>query len=71
MFTDSGNADTETAIFANTIKTANADIIGSLHPLHGVGAPADLVGAAIFLASDEARWITGTNLSVDGGYTAR
>ncbi|KAG9501637.1 hypothetical protein J7337_007328 [Fusarium musae] len=62
---------TETAIFADTIKTRDQDLIRSLHPLHGTGSPQDLVGAAIFLASQEARWVTGVNLPVDGGYTAR
>lgn len=38
-------------------------------PLGGVGQPSDIVNAAVFLASDEARWITGVNLVVDGGST--
>ncbi|KAI7767135.1 hypothetical protein LZL87_009537 [Fusarium oxysporum] len=62
---------TETAIFADTIKTRDRDLIQSRHPLHGTGSPQDLVGAAIFLASQEARWVTGVNLPVDGGYTAQ
>jgi NAD(P)-dependent dehydrogenase (short-subunit alcohol dehydrogenase family) len=32
-----------------------------------VGRPDDIVSAAVFLASDEASWITGINLVVDGG----
>jgi meso-butanediol dehydrogenase/(S,S)-butanediol dehydrogenase/diacetyl reductase len=32
-----------------------------------VGQPDDVVNAALFLASDEASWITGVNLVVDGG----
>jgi len=36
-------------------------------PLGRVGQPADIVNAAVFLASDEASWITGVNLVVDGG----
>ncbi len=36
-------------------------------PLQRVGQPADVVNAALFLASDEASWITGVNLVVDGG----
>ncbi len=38
------------------------------HPL-GFGQPEDLAGPAWFLCSDDARWITGVDLSVDGGYT--
>ena len=36
-------------------------------PLGRVGRPEDVVNAALFLASDEAGWITGSNLVVDGG----
>ena len=38
-------------------------------PLGRVGQPSDIVNAALFLASDEASWITGINLVVDGGGT--
>jgi NAD(P)-dependent dehydrogenase (short-subunit alcohol dehydrogenase family) len=47
------------------------EAIRAKHPLHGTGKPEDIVGAAIFLASAEARWITGVNLPIDGGYTAQ
>jgi NAD(P)-dependent dehydrogenase (short-subunit alcohol dehydrogenase family) len=40
------------------------------YPLGRVGEPEDVAGAALFLASDEAAWITGTVLPVDGGLTA-
>ncbi|VUC30856.1 unnamed protein product [Clonostachys rosea] len=63
---------TETAIFKNTITYLDdVEGIRARHPLHGIGKPQDIVGAAIFLASPEARWITGVNLPVDGGYTAQ
>lgn len=32
-----------------------------------IGQPSDIVNAAVFLASDEASWITGVNLVIDGG----
>ncbi|MGY1502470.1 SDR family NAD(P)-dependent oxidoreductase [Streptomyces sp. QTS52] len=40
-------------------------------PLGGVGAPEELGGAAVFLASDASRFVTGTTVTVDGGCTAR
>jgi NAD(P)-dependent dehydrogenase (short-subunit alcohol dehydrogenase family) len=39
-------------------------------PLRRLGAPEDVVNAMLFLASDEAEYITGTNLVVDGGWSA-
>ena len=42
----------------------------SFHPLGRNGQPADVAAAILFLASDEAGWITGAVLPVDGGVTA-
>ena len=42
-----------------------------LYPLGRVGQPIDVANAALFLASDEAAWITGVDLAVDGGYLAK
>jgi 3-oxoacyl-[acyl-carrier protein] reductase len=39
-------------------------------PLVRIGEPVDVANAVLFLASDEANWITGTILNVDGGKTA-
>lgn len=39
--------------------------------LLGLGRTEDVANACIFLLSDASRWVTGTNLIVDGGYTAR
>jgi len=47
-----------------------ADIGASL-PLGRVGLPQDIACAVLYLASDEASWVTGTNLVVDGGAHAR
>ena len=37
----------------------------------GLGQPSDIANTAMFLLSDGARWITGQNIIVDGGYTSR
>ncbi|MBD5356162.1 MAG: SDR family oxidoreductase [Bacteroides sp.] len=37
----------------------------------GLGRPSDISSTAIFLMSEGARWITGQNIVVDGGYTSR
>jgi NAD(P)-dependent dehydrogenase (short-subunit alcohol dehydrogenase family) len=44
--------------------------IKGFHPL-GLGQPEDVANACIYLLSDASKWVTGTNLFVDGGYTAR
>lgn len=46
------------------------EAIRDAHPL-GLGTPYDVAGAILYLASDEARWVTGSSLVIDGGYTAR
>jgi glucose 1-dehydrogenase len=40
----------------------------ALIPLGRLGQPDDLVGAVLFLASDDSRWVTGSAVTVDGGY---
>lgn len=45
--------------------------INKLHPLGRTGTPEDVASAAIYLASDESSWVTGSSLIVDGGYLAQ
>ena len=40
------------------------------HPWGSFGEPKHIAGAAVFLASEDAGWITGVALPVDGGLTA-
>ena len=41
----------------------------ALHPIGRIGQPEDVAWAAVYLASDESSFVTGTSLFVDGGYT--
>ncbi len=40
------------------------------HPAGRLGIPEDVAGLAVYLASDEAQWVTGASMPVDGGYLA-
>ncbi len=40
------------------------------HPIGRLGQPEDIAGLAVYLASDESSWVTGTVFPVDGGYLA-
>ena len=44
--------------------------ITALHPLGRLGEPEDIASMILFLASDEASWITGQAIAVDGGFSA-
>ncbi len=45
--------------------------VGALHPLGHMGEPDDIAYGVLYLASDEAKFVTGSELVIDGGYTAR
>jgi NAD(P)-dependent dehydrogenase (short-subunit alcohol dehydrogenase family) len=45
--------------------------LDSLHPIGYVGEPDDIAYGILYLASDEAKFVTGSELVIDGGYTAR
>jgi len=47
------------------------DRVAPMHMLNRLGEPVEVANAALFLASDEASFITGTHLMVDGGYTGK
>ena len=49
---------------------AVSDRLAPRYPLGRIGTVADVAAAALFLASDEAGFVTGSDFLVDGGYTA-
>jgi len=56
-------------VLSNLSEGSREEIL-NMHPL-GLGKPDDIAYACAFLLSDASRWITGTNLIVDGGYSAK
>ncbi|MEB3015999.1 SDR family oxidoreductase [Capnocytophaga ochracea] len=50
-------------------QAAFETMVKEIYPLQHIGTPEDIAQAAVFLASDNASWITGTVLVVDGGLT--
>jgi NAD(P)-dependent dehydrogenase (short-subunit alcohol dehydrogenase family) len=62
-----------TPLSEKSIYRQSKDALQSIldkHPL-GLGEPNDVANTAIFLLSDASRWITGSTLTVDGGYSAQ
>ncbi len=45
--------------------------LDSLHPIGHVGEPDDIANGVLYLAADESKFVTGSELVIDGGYTAR
>jgi 3-oxoacyl-[acyl-carrier protein] reductase len=46
-------------------------VLESTFPMRKIGEPEDIAGAVAYLFSDDAKWVTGTVLIVDGGVTAK
>lgn len=55
--------------FATILYEGREDDVAAVYPLKRLGLPADVAGAVAFLLGDEASWITGQTLVIDGGVT--
>ncbi|BBB01828.1 putative 3-oxoacyl-ACP reductase [Actinacidiphila reveromycinica] len=53
--------------FAAALYEGREEEAAAAYPMQRLGVPEDIGGAAVFLLSDQASWITGQNLVVDGG----
>ncbi|WP_211328092.1 SDR family NAD(P)-dependent oxidoreductase [Thermodesulfitimonas autotrophica] len=66
-----------TPMVENYLKSSGIDPeegreqLASLHPIGHVGEPDDIAYGILYLASDESKFVTGSELVIDGGYTAR
>ena len=66
-----------TPMVENYLKSSGIDPeegreqLASLHPIGHVGEPNDVAYGILYLASDESKFVTGSELVIDGGYTAR
>lgn len=60
-----------TALLHRGSEEAMGQMLDRLQPWPEHGRPEDIAAAALYLASDDARFVTGTTLVVDGGLTAR
>jgi NAD(P)-dependent dehydrogenase (short-subunit alcohol dehydrogenase family) len=62
---------TDTEATRSVVPEPFIENLVSTMPLARLGQPQDIVGMCVFLLSDEARWITGQIINVDGGQQMR
>jgi NAD(P)-dependent dehydrogenase (short-subunit alcohol dehydrogenase family) len=67
---DAANEDNVIGALGSAVEHFGKLDIVAQHPVGHLGQPNDVAAAVVFLASDDARFITGAELAVDGGYTA-
>jgi dihydroanticapsin dehydrogenase len=62
---------TQKAVASTPDPAKTKKIFEDIHPLRRMGEPAEIAKAVLFLASEDASWISGADLSIDGGRKAR
>lgn len=65
-----GIVETEMVARFSTDENARKQRV-ALHPIGRFGQPQEVANAAVFLASDESGWTTGSVVTIDGGYSAQ
>jgi NAD(P)-dependent dehydrogenase (short-subunit alcohol dehydrogenase family) len=65
-----GVVETDMAYVGRDFAAMRDTVAGNI-PLRRVGTPEDMAGPAVFLASEDAAWVTGHSLVVDGGFTVQ
>jgi NAD(P)-dependent dehydrogenase (short-subunit alcohol dehydrogenase family) len=63
--------DTQMADYGAEAQGASKAELEAMHPIGHMGEPDDMAYAALYLASEESAFVTGTELVLDGGFTAQ
>lgn len=63
--------DTQMADYGAEVQGATKDELDAMHPIGHMGEPEDVAYAVLYLASDESKFMTGSEMVLDGGLTAQ
>lgn len=63
--------DTQMADYGAEVQGASKEELDAMHPIGHMGEPDDVAYAVVYLASEESTFVTGTELVLDGGFTAQ